>query len=287
MPRQGVYRVERASARVFLRALAATALLASPSLARAADATWPANVSAKYKLQFGGFDVGSYRFQSASDGKTYTTTASAEVSALFGAFKWKGAIESKGTLDALKPHPANYKLDFKSKKSGSVALGFDSAGVKSVSVLPAKPPHPDAVPIKPEHLKNVFDPMSSILTMTHATGTNPCNRTIPIFDGKVRFNLVMTYKGEQRLKEGRASGQPTQLKVCKVKYIPIAGHKPEDFEKPWVDYSGIEIALRPIPSANTFVPYQVTIPTTLGSAVMLAESVMITASNKTEIALTQ
>jgi Protein of unknown function (DUF3108) len=254
----------------------------------AGDGGWPTSVTATYKLAFGGFSVGKYHFQSNASGKSYVTTGSADISALFGAFKWKGGIESTGTLGQAAPLPGNYKLNFKSKsKTSSVTLGFDKGNVKTVAIEPAKPPHPEAVPVKPEHMKNVFDPMSSILAITHADGPNPCNRTIPIFDGKIRFNLVMSAKGEQKIKESKPSGQPTELKVCKVSYQPIAGHKPKDFENPWVDYSGIEIALRPVPSANLYVPYRVSIPTTLGAAVMTAETVNITASNSTVIALSQ
>jgi Protein of unknown function (DUF3108) len=264
------------------------ALLAAGNPASAADATWPASVAAKYRLSFGGFDVGSYRFQSKSDGKTYSATGNAQVSALFGAYTWKGDLESKGTLDAAAPHPATYNINYKTKKkSVSITLGFDAKGVKSVVMDPPKEAHPDAVPVKPDDLKNVFDPMSSILAMTHATGGDPCNRTIAIYDGKARFNLVLSAKGEQRIKEEKPSGQPTQLKVCKVKYVPVSGHRPKDFAKPWVDYSGIEIALRPVPAANAFVPYRISIPTTIGAAVMSAESVNITSSNNTQIALTQ
>jgi hypothetical protein len=267
-------------------AVVATTALSMP--ADAADATWPATVAAKYRLSFGGFDVGSYKFQSKSDGKTYETTGTAEVSALFGAFTWKGGLESSGTLDAAAPHPSSYKLSYKSKsKITSITLGFDASGVKSIVLVPKKPPNPEVVPVKPEQLKNVFDPMSSILAMTHASAANPCDRTIPIFDGKARFNLVMSAKGEQKIKEDKPSGQPTLLKVCQVKYVPISGHKPKDFVKPWIDYDGIEVALRPVPAANALVPYRISIPTSIGSAVMSAESVNITASNNTQIALTQ
>jgi hypothetical protein len=281
-------RSDTASGRAIRMAPALLAIWAASSPASAADATWPASVAAKYRLSFGGFDVGSYRFQSQSDGKTYAATGNAEVSALFGAYTWKGNLESRGTVDASAPHPATYKINYKTKKkSVSIALGFDAKGVKSVDMVPPKEPHPDSVQIKPDDLKNVFDPMSSILAMTHATGSDPCSRTIPIFDGKARFNLVMSAKGEQRIKEDKPSGQPTQLKVCKVKYVPVSGHRPKDFAKPWVDYSGIEIALRPVPAANAFVPYRISIPTTIGAAVMSAESVNITSSNNTQIALTQ
>ena len=263
-------------------------VLAGVNPALAGDGAWPASVSAHYNLTFNGFDVGKYQFLSKSDGKTYTVSSNADVSALFGAFKWKGAIEAKGAIDAATPHPSGYQLSFKAKsKEGLVKLLFDKAGVKTVTLLPVKPPAPEAVPLKPEHMKSVFDPMTAIVAMTHAGPAGPCDRKIPIFDGKARFDLVMSLKGEQRLDEKKPSGQPANLVVCRVKYTPIAGHKPRDFNNPWVDYNAIEIALRPIPSANLYVPYRVTIPTSIGSAVMRAERIDITAADKAQIALTQ
>lgn len=252
----------------------------------AADAVWPANVAARYSLSFNGFEVGKYQFQSTFNGKSYSATSSANVSALFGAFTWKGQIASNGVLEPAKPRPAAYKLTFKSKsKEGSVALAFDKDAIKSIALVPDKKPHPDAVPVKEADLKGVFDPMSAILAMTHSVNTKPCDRTVPIFDGKVRFNLIMSYKGEQPFTD--RSGQSSKLVVCNVKYQPIAGYKPKDFKKAWVDYDRMEIALRPVPKAQTVVPYRVTISTTLGSAVMMAEQVNITSSDNTQIALTQ
>lgn len=254
----------------------------------ASGAAWPTAVTARYKLFFAGFEVGSYNFSSTTTGNAYAANGSASVSALFGAFKWKGGIESNGTLEAEKPSPRAYKLDFKAKKKhGSITLGFDKGAVAAVSVVPEKPPHPTAVPIKPGELQGVFDPMSSILALTHAGKTDPCKRTIPIFDGKARFDLVLSPKGTVKLSEQRPSGQPAHLKVCTVKYVPVSGHKPKDFVDPWVAYDQIEIALRPVPAANVYVPYRVTIPTSIGAAVMQAETVNITAPNKTQIALRQ
>ena len=252
------------------------------------QAIWPAAVAAHYNLSFGGFDVGKYQFQSKFDGKSYTVSSDASVSALFGAFKWKGALEAKGAIEAHAARPAGYQLNFKTKaKEGQVKLGFDKSGVSVVTLVPAKPPSPEAVPVKPEHLKNVFDPLTAIVAMTHAGGAAPCDRKIPVFDGKARFDLQLSLKGEQRLTEKKPSGQPANLIVCRVKYVPIAGHKPKDFANPWVDYNGIEITFRPIPSANVNVPYRLSIPTSIGSAVMTADRIDITAANKSVIALTQ
>ena len=257
--------------------------------ASAADAAWPSDVATRYKLKFNGFDVGSYTFQSRFDGKTYAASSSADVSALFGAFKWKGNIESRGLLAQQGPQPQTYQMNYKAKKKqGSVTLGFEKGVIKSVTLVPNKPPNPETVPVTTDHLKvGVFDPMTTILAMTHASSAKPCDKKIPVFDGKARFDLVMSYKGQEKVADKKPSGQPGQLVVCTVKYVPIAGHKPKDFENPWVDYGGIEIALRPVPSAHVYVPYRITISTSIGAAVMQAENINITDANKVQIALTQ
>lgn len=251
-------------------------------------AAWPKSVSTVYKLYFNGFEVGSYAFQSESTGQTYKTSSKADVSALFGAFKWTGTLSASGSLGASGPQPSAYLLSFKTKKKqGLVRLGFEKGGIKTVTVEPKKDwVSPEAVPLKPEHKLSVFDPMSAILAMTQG-GSDPCARTVPIFDGKIRFNLVMSYKGRSKLNEKSPSGQPQELVVCKVKYQPIAGHKPKDFVNPWIDYDGIEISLRPVPSANVYVPYNITVPTSIGAAVMSAERVDIVPEGKPVIALTR
>lgn len=277
-----------ASVRAIAWAVAGVAALAACAApAWAEDGTWPVAVTARYGLFFNGFNVGKYQFQSQFTGKAYTATGTASVSALFGAFTWKGDIASSGSFDTAKPHPANYQLSYKAKsKVVSVTLGFDKDAIKKIALIPDKKPSPEAVPVKEQDLKNVFDPMTAILAMTHTTSDKLCDRTIPIFDGKARFDLVMSYKGEQKVAEKAPSGQPNKLVVCNVKYKPISGHKPKDFQNPWVDYDKIEITLRPVPAAHTFVPYKITIPTTIGAAVMSAEQVNITANN-VQIALTQ
>ncbi len=266
--------------------IAFAGLFAAPVLAE--DAKWPSSVSSRYKLSFNGFEVGAYSFDSKSNGKTYSATSSANVSALFGAFKWKGNITASGAVSPEKPRPASYELTYRTKsKAGLVRLGFDNGGVKSLAIEPKKDPSPEAVPVKPEHMKSVFDPMSAIMALTHAGTGNPCSKKIAVFDGKVRFNLTLSPKGHERLTETTPSGQPKELHICKVKYDPVSGHKPKDFENPWVDYGAIEIALRPVPSAGVYVPYRITVPTTLGAAVMVADRIDITAPNNTVIALTQ
>ncbi len=102
--------------------------------------------------------------------------------------------------------------------------------------------------------------------MSDAVPSDACNRTIPVFDGWTRYDLHLSLKGRERISEEEAFRTAEELLVCHVKYVPIAGHKPKDFINPWIDYDHIEIALRAVPTAGVYVPYRITVPSTIGAA---------------------
>jgi hypothetical protein len=73
--------------------------------------------------------------------------------------------------------------------------------------------------------------------------------------------------------------------VCRVKYHPIAGHKVDAENSYLATTDSIEVALRPVPSANVLIPYQVTIPTLVGFATIVAKRVEIETPGQPQIAL--
>jgi len=268
--------------------LVATAAVVAAGTAAARDIAWPNAVNARYRLTFNGFKVGVYNFTSHYKDQTYSATGKTEISALFGAFKWSGTFTGSGSVEKDGPRPAAYQMSYKTKKKvTSVKLGFDTSGITAIALVPNKPPPHEAVKVTPDNLKHVFDPISATLAISNATGAEACNRTIPVFDGKARFDLRLSLKGRETIKEERPTGQPRELLICRVKYVPIAGHKPKDFVNPWIDYDHIEIALRAIPSAGISVPYRISVPSTVGPAVMTAEQIDITAADNAQIALRQ
>ena len=275
--------------RGFVRGLVAVAAATLPfGPAAAVGPNWPNQVTAVYKLSFNGFEVGTYRFNANFVDKSYVAVGKTEISALFGAFKWVGNFSGKGALEPAGIRPGLFEMSYKSKKKvTSVKIGFTGSGVSSVALVPKKPPSPEAIKLKPENLKNVFDPMAAMIAVSDANAADVCHRTIPVFDGKQRYDLHLSFKGREPLKETRPSGQPKELLLCRVKYVPVAGHKPKDFVNPWIHYDDIEIALRAVPKAGIYVPYRVTIPSGIGDAVMTADTINITAANNQQIALTQ
>ncbi|MEZ5854178.1 MAG: DUF3108 domain-containing protein [Hyphomicrobiaceae bacterium] len=258
------------------------ALTAPPASATEA---WPKKVEATYRIAFNGFDIGSFAFRAAVNGSSYTVESEARISALFGAFKWSGNSRSAGALAGLQASPAGYDFNFEGTgKSGAIKLAFARGGVSNISVVPDQPPAPDTVPIKPDQLRRVLDPLSAVLVMSRTSGNNICNKRLPIFDGKQRFDLVFSYVRQQPIAEQRPTGQPGVVTVCRVRYVPIGGHRMTNETRHMSSTSGIEISLRPIPSAGVHVPYQITIPTVAGSATLTSENVRITTRHD-EIAL--
>jgi hypothetical protein len=264
--------------------LSLAAIAAGPQTT-AAEA-WPANVRAVYDINFNGFNVGTFEFQSQAEQQSYTLLGNARLSVLLGAFTWDGETRSFGLIVKQEPKPASFTFDFRSNlRVGSTKLGFANGAVTNIAHLPPEPPKPDVIPLREQHLKGVVDPLSAIMVISRGPSANPCDRRIPIFDGKERFDLVFSYKRDMRVVEQAPSGQPEVAHVCRVKYLPIAGHKADSDTSFMAANNEIEVALRPIPSANVFIPYQISIPTMAGSATIVSKRVEIVSPGKPQIAL--
>jgi hypothetical protein len=164
-------------------------------------------------------------------------------------------------------------------------VGFSDGSVTNVTNLPPPPANPNTIPLREQHLKGVLDPLSAIMVVSRPAGS-PCDRRVPIFDGKERFDLIFSYKGETKVSEQQPSGQPNVAFVCRVRYLPIAGHKADPETRYMASNDSIEVVLRPVPSANMLVPYQINIPTLAGYASIVSKRVEIVSPGKAQIALT-
>lgn len=265
---------------VLVWAAASLSLPLSPARAEG----WPSHVKADYDISFNGFSVGSFAFQADADRHVYTVTGNANLSLLLGAISWKSEVRSIGSVVKDAPKPGGYTFDIVSgSKAISTRMGFEDGIVNSIANFPEALHTSPVVPLKPQHLQGVVDPMSAMMQLAY--GSNPCERRLPIFDGRERFDLVFSRKGETRISEQQPSGQPGIGLVCRVRYVPIAGHKVDDSTRFMANNNEIEVVLRPIPSAKIYVPYQVTIPMPVGSAKLTSRRVEINQVGRPRIAL--
>jgi Protein of unknown function (DUF3108) len=243
--------------------------------ARASD-PWPAEVQAVYKIHFNSFEIGQFSFNSSVHERTYAITANADISALLGVVRWNGLTRVSGALAGNAPRPTGFSFDYQgSSKAGSVRMGFANGGVKMLDHNPPLIQPPDTVPLQPVHLRGVLDPLSAVLALSRPRDGNPCNQRVSVFDGKVRFDLVFSFKEKAPIADAQRGSAVEMLSVCRVRVLPIAGHRDDEASTQLKRTLGIEVAFRAIPSAKLFVPHRITVPTFAGSAVLLAHSVHI------------
>ena len=87
-----------------------------------------------------------------------------------------------------------------------------------------------------------------------------CRRTVPIFDGRQRYDLTLAFKRMDQVKSEHGYAGP--VVVCMVRYFPISGHRPD---RPAIKYlteqRDIELALAPLAGTRIVVPYRISVPT--------------------------
>ena len=252
-----------------------------------ADQPWPASVSASYKVVVAGFDLGKFNFTSTMNGSFYTLTGNADLTWGFGMFSWSSKTRSSGSVAGDRVTPAGYTFDYSSNtKAGSAKIGFMGGDVSAVSIVPPSPPVPGVQPLRDQHLKTVLDPLSAVIAMSRGNAANPCGHRVAVFDGKQRFDLALTFRRQEKVTETTPSGQPGIAYVCRVQYIPVAGHKLGKDTQDLASNAGIEIFLRPIPSASLLVPHRIVMPTAIGTVEIMLQRVDIIAPGNKQITLT-
>jgi hypothetical protein len=233
----------------------------------------PSTVNALYDIRFLGAHVGDFKIHSSITQRQYSMQATADISVLFGAFSWKGVTSSHGLMTGNGPAPQTYNFRYAtSEKREAVELRFQQRMVSDIIINPPSHPSARAVPITAADLQNVVDPLSAIALLSLArpgrlAGGDACNKRLPIFDGKMRYDLVLSPKGTRQVSEGRLRGT---AQVCRVSYVPIAGHKAGKSSDYASGNSGIEIWLVPVPEAGLLIPYYVQVPTPAGTASMVS-----------------
>src|SRR5437660_10285713 len=82
-----------------------------------------------------------------------------------------------------------------------------------------------------------------------------CPRKLAIFDGRMRYDLMLTFKRLDRVQSEK--GYQGTVVVCSLYFSPVAGHVPERaMIKYLVNMRDIEVSLAPIACTRLMVPYR-------------------------------
>jgi hypothetical protein len=158
-------------------------------------------------------------------------------------------------------------------KPDDIRMSLSGGTVKELAVEPPTPPAPDRVPITDAHVHGVMDPLTAGLISVASPGDvltpEACRRTLPIFDGRQRYDLELSFKRMERVRAEHGYQGPAV--VCMATYRAIAGHRAERAAIKNLEQSReMEIALAPIAGTRVLAPFRLSIPTMLGPAVLQA-----------------
>lgn len=253
----------------FLRFLAVLVLGAA---ALAAPCHAQGRIRAQFSIEMTGVPIGQIGWLIDIGAARYTTSAHGKASGVLSVlFKGEGSIVAHGNVADAVFSPTYFTSDIIDEDGTSaLRMTFDEGGVKEL-VAPPEPPHKDRVPVAAADLRGVIDPLTAMLL---PTGDDPmvgstCNRMVRIFDGRRRYNLLMTFKRLDTIKI--ETGYSGKVLVCNVALQPVSGHRAGSIlVKYVVGRRDLELWLVPV-AAKVVAPVRIVVPTLLGTLEISAE----------------
>jgi hypothetical protein len=253
-------------------ALAAGALtIVALAPATAAPAS---RVSVDYGLWLAGLPLGNADLAGTFDGNDYKVEIRVRLTGLAGMITGgRGQANAAGTLAGARPQPQSYAVTSRSsKEQRTVRVGLAAGNVAAVEIVPPIEPKPDTVPVTAAHKRGVIDPVSAIvmpfLGRGEPTDAGNCDRTVPVFDGAARFNIVLSYAETKQLEK---PGYKGPVLVCNVRYVPVAGHRAEHPGTKFMeDNREMSVWLAPVEGTRVLVPIRIAVATQIGSSVIEA-----------------
>ena len=240
--------------------------------ASAEDVVSGADIRAAYRVTLAGISLGKFHLNAELKGTDYELNAKGKFSLLAGIlYEASGNTSSSGTFTKEGPRPSKFTVAYRGgKKKEQRELRFDDGVVSDISIKPKKRTSRRAVPVTEEQLVDVLDPLTAAFLSAHYQGApgdlGVCNRRVPVFDGKQRYDILLTPKRTQTLESDAPSALPGLAAVCRVKFVPIGGYRPEH---PGIKFmtqtEEIEVWLVSLPATSLYVPYQIFVPTALGT----------------------
>jgi hypothetical protein len=240
-------------------------------------------LDARYVATLAGVPIGKGAWVIEIGDDQFTAAASGMTTGLLRVFaNGQGNSASRGAVrgDTLLPTIFVSTVN-NDKRVEELRIVLSAGTVKELVADPPTTPSPDRIPLTDAHRRGVVDPMSAALMRVSGNGDpispEACRRTIPVFDGRMRFDLQLSFKRIDKVQANKGYQGP--VAVCAVQFLPLAGYVPE---RPAIKYlmaqQDTEIWLAPIPGTRIVVPYRMSLQTPLGQGVLEATQFVAAAS---------
>jgi hypothetical protein len=250
--------------------LAVALAVAAPAAVRAQG-----KLEAQYTVTLAGIPIGKGNWVVDISSTHYMAAASGVTTGLVHAFTGgHGTSVAHGTLAAGHPQNATYASTIVTRsKTDEVRLTVNKGIATDFTVDPPPDMDPERLPITDQHRHGILDPMTASLMPTPGEGDpvspEACQRTLAIFDGRMRYNLQLTFKRMEHVKAAKGYDGPAV--VCAVYFAPLAGYVPTRAAVRYLArLRDLEVWLAPIAGTRVLVPFRAQGPTPIGNVVLQA-----------------
>jgi hypothetical protein len=232
------------------------------------------SLQVEYAISLAGLPLGSADLTTTLEGARYTVKVGAKLTGLAGMLTGaKGTATAVGALSRSQPLPSSFAVTSQSSKDQrTVRMGLAGGSVAALEITPPLDPKPDRIPLNESHKRGILDPVSALLmpvaSRSNVMDTRNCDRTLPIFDGAARFNVVLSYEETKQIEKPGYSGP---VLVCNARYVPIAGHRAlRPSTKFMEENRDMQVWLAPVDGARLLVPLRISVQTMVGMSVVEA-----------------
>jgi hypothetical protein len=190
----------------------------------------------------------------------------------------QGRLEARYqvTLAGIQIGKGNWVVEINGTHYSAATSGvtIDDGKVKDFKADPPPDKLGERVPITEEQRHGVLDPLTASLMHAPRTGKvlvpEACQRTLAIFDGRLRYDLQLAFKRMDQVKAEKGYAGP--VVVCAVYFSPIGGYIPSAATIKYIaKLRDMEIWLAPVTGTRVLVPFRAQGPTPIGQAVLEAK----------------
>ncbi|MGH6868184.1 MAG: DUF3108 domain-containing protein [Methylocella sp.] len=240
---------------------------------------------ARYTVSLIGFPIGEVAAAGSLGPASYRIDLNAKLTGVAAMVtNVKLALAATGALRRGGIAPSTYATTSASSQGiRTVRMALDAGNVKAVEIFPPFEDKEGRVQVTAANKRNILDPATALIMAVPEgqplVGPAACNRTIPVYDGYLRFDITLHYVG---VRDVAVDGYSGPVSVCAARYTPVSGHKRDSKSTKFMaENRDIEAWLAPIWRAHVVVPFHVSLMTLAGAAVIDAVEFSVEPSDLT------
>lgn len=229
---------------------------------------------ASYTFAIAGIPIGKANWSGEISAGSYTASAAGRASGILAVLvSGVGKIAVRGVAADGRLQPSSFTSTMERDGEKHVLrMALDGGNVKEL-IIEGPPPESDRVPVSDAHRRGIVDPLSALMLPSagnDAFAAENCQRMLPIFDGRRRFDLKLAFKRVDKVKADKGYQGPAL--VCAMTFQPIAGHRASSpLLKYLLESRDKEVWFVPVAGTRQLAPFRLLISNFLGNMVLHAD----------------